>query len=401
MYLTREEEKMYEGEDGEPLSQAIRVIVKVGEALGAERLIKIEHAHVSGLSYLTIGEPGLLFIKEFAIKGARTRVFSTINPVGMDLSSWKRFPIPPEFARKQEEIVKYMLMMGFSESMTCTPYLIREPRFGEHLAWGESSAVGMANTYYGAYTNREGGPIALMAAISGRTYYAGLHLEENRKPTIRIIVRDKEVLKDPGAAGVLGYLVGERVGEGVPLLELPGKPVYESIKAYTAAAGATGSIALTIIPGITPSIKITGKEDIEKIEIDNKEISGLLPNDKAEIDLILIGCPHATIEEMAFVKKLIEKCGGKSPVKIWIATSRKTYRDAEKIGLTKALSEERNVFITRDTCPVVSPILKNRARTVLTTSGKSYFYIPRIQGVRTIPITHKKLGELLCRNNSN
>jgi len=41
------------------------------------------------------------------------------------------------------------------------------PRYGEHLAWSESSAVALANSVLGARTNREGGPSALAAAILG------------------------------------------------------------------------------------------------------------------------------------------------------------------------------------------------------------------------------------------
>ena len=60
--------------------------------------------------------------------------------------------------------------MGVITTCTCTPYLAGNlPHFGEHIAWAESSAVCYANSVLGARTNREGGPSALAAALTGRT----------------------------------------------------------------------------------------------------------------------------------------------------------------------------------------------------------------------------------------
>ena len=100
--------------------------------------------------------------------------------------------------------------MGVTTTCTCTPYLIGNlPNFGDHLAWSESSAVCYANSVIGARTNREGGPSALAAALTGRTPEYGLHLERNRHPGLTFAVNAR--LSDNSDFGALGKLVGEKI----------------------------------------------------------------------------------------------------------------------------------------------------------------------------------------------
>ncbi|GAB6147969.1 hypothetical protein JCM10135_05100 [Stetteria hydrogenophila] len=73
MYLTRVEEAMLRGDYGEGVARAMRVIVKVGEALGAERLVEISHAHVSGISYHNLGDPGAELLEELAEAGGEVQ----------------------------------------------------------------------------------------------------------------------------------------------------------------------------------------------------------------------------------------------------------------------------------------------------------------------------------------
>ncbi|MCD6264310.1 DUF521 domain-containing protein, partial [Candidatus Bathyarchaeota archaeon] len=85
MYLTRYEERLLEGEEGEAVERAMRLLVTLGEVFGAERLVEVRSAHISGVSYRNLGEAGLSFLEEQAEAGARTRVRATLNPAGMDL----------------------------------------------------------------------------------------------------------------------------------------------------------------------------------------------------------------------------------------------------------------------------------------------------------------------------
>ncbi len=85
MHLSPVEEKMLSGEYGEAVALAMRILVKVGETLGADRLIPVRHVHISGVSYSNIGDPGLEFIRSLMGRGAKTRVYTTVNPGCADL----------------------------------------------------------------------------------------------------------------------------------------------------------------------------------------------------------------------------------------------------------------------------------------------------------------------------
>lgn len=400
MYLTHEEERILSGYEGEVMAKALNVIVKVGEAMGAGRLIPVAHAHVSGASYLTVGEPGLLFIKSLAEQGARVRVFSTLNPVGVDLTDPAALGVSRNFWEKQREIVDSFLKMGFQESMTCTPYLLRKPRVGEHLSWGESSAVAMANTYYGAHSNREGGPLALMSALTGRTYEAGMHLEENRVPRVRVLLDDGINVADEGVAGAVGYLVGERLGSTVPFLDIGSMMGYDAVRAYTAAAGASGGIAMSVIRRITPGWEnlVARTDGMEKVWIEESEVRDLVPGEEVleEVDLAFLGCPHASLEELEDLTMALKKCGRvREGLEFWVSTSRHVYSIAREMGIIKAL-EQAGVKIIRDTCPIVSPATRGRFRRVATVSGKSYFYLPKLQQAPTVVVPYSLLKKLVC-----
>ena len=61
----------------------------------------------------------------------------------------------------------------------------------------------------GARTNREGGPSALAAALTGRTPAYGLHLDEYRRPGLTVRVEAK--LTDTRDFGALGVAVGREI----------------------------------------------------------------------------------------------------------------------------------------------------------------------------------------------
>ena len=141
MYLTKEEERMLNSEN-ETISKAMEIIVKIGELFGAEKLIRIESAHISGISYQNIGDEGLEWLESLK---AKVRVKTTINPAGMDLKRWRDF-VDEKFYEKQLRILNALRRIGAELTLTCTPYYIHKPNLGEHLAWAESSAVVYANS---------------------------------------------------------------------------------------------------------------------------------------------------------------------------------------------------------------------------------------------------------------
>jgi predicted aconitase len=168
--LTKEEQRMFDGELGEASRESMEILVALGKIFGAEGMIPITSAQVSGVSFKTIGQAGLDYLSDLSRKGAKVNVPTFLNPAGMDREQWREMGIPEAFAKKQIEVLDAFSSMGIMKTCTCAPYNIGiRPKKGEHIAWAESSAVAFANSILGARTNREGGPSALAAAICGVT----------------------------------------------------------------------------------------------------------------------------------------------------------------------------------------------------------------------------------------
>ncbi len=372
MYLTKEEEKMLNGEYGRAEQLAIRTIVKVGEALGATKLIEVRHVHVSGISYFNIGDAGLEFIRDLARYDAKVKVFSTLNPLAFDLDLGVNESKNVEFVKKQLEIINYLLDMGFTPSFTCTPYVIRRPKLGEHLSWAESSAVAYANTVYGARTNREGGPLALLSALIGRTYYAGVHVIENRRPRVLIDVKVK--VRSVGEAGLLGYIVGDLSKHRIPYIRGVNYFTNTMVKSFCAALATSSSLPMCIIEGISPETHLLDEGLLEeKIIVDEaliKEYIDKLPINVRAPNTFFIGCPHVSILDLEHVVNLLMP----ERLRCIVSMNRFTYWYLNITGIMSYL-QRKGINIVKDTCIVVSPYL---ATDIVSNSMKAVYYVDRM-----------------------
>jgi len=375
MHLSREEERIYQGDEGESLRRAMEILVALGDIFGAERLIPIRSVQIAGVSFKNIGEAGLEWISEMEGKVA---VKSVLNPAGMDLLRWKEMGISEEFASRQLAVVEAYRKLGISTDCTCTPYNIHPDmaRRGDHLAWSESSAVAYANSVIGARTNREGGPSALAAALIGKTPYYGYHLDENRAPTLGVNVECDLAGSDYGA---LGHIVGKVVGGGVPQFHLAGRPTQEELKALGAAMAASGSVALFYVEGSGPEpfAETLAKDAKEWMAVDRREIDELYAaNPGDDSDLVALGCPHCSRHELEGLARLLD--GQSVERELWICTARRIAQDCP--DLVDRI-ERSGAKVICDTCMVVSPA-SERYRKIMVNSGKALNYIPGLCGVK-------------------
>lgn len=374
MQLTNEEERMLNGEYGEVVERCMRLLVRLGEIYNADKMIQIGSAQVAGVSYKSINDAGLEFLEDFAKKGAKVKVPTFLNPAGMDLESWKDIGFPKDFAEKQLKIMKAFEVMGVNLTATCTPYLVGNlPHYREHIAWSESSAVSFANSVIGARTNREGGPSSLAAAICGITPNYGLHLAENRNPNYLIDV--KVDLKNKSDFAALGYLVGKAVENKIPYFVGIKNADTDQLKSLGAAMAASGAVALYHVKNLTPEAAIVSTEGLEKITIEEKDIKEAYEklNTGKNPDLIVFGCPHASIKE---ILEIAEKLKGKKLNKqLWICTSRAMKQMSDKLGYTQII-EQAGGRIVADTCMVVAPIEQMGFKTTGVNSGKAACYLP-------------------------
>ncbi len=384
MHLTDEEKRMLNGEYGETVRKCMKALVTLGDIYGAEKMIKIHNVHSPGVSYRVAGDAGLNYVKE-ASEQACFKVYTTLNTIGIDSENWEKVGFPREFSEKQLELSAAYHKMGAIATNTCTPYLAGNiPLAGEHVAWGESSAIVFVNSVIGARTNREGGPSALAAAVTGRVPAYGYHLTENRRGKYLIQVEmDLETDRD---FAVLGYYVGQIVSKEVPVFEgIKKRPSLENLKALGAALASSGAVALYHIIGITPEAPtadaVIGKVETFKFGPDEyRQVTNKF-NYSGEVDFVVFGCPHTSIQEVRRIAALLD--GKKVKSDVWVCTSRQIKHLADKMGYTSVI-EKAGAEIICDTCPVLCPTLVDRGyRNLLTNSGKLAHYAPGLWNVQT------------------
>ncbi|MBW2261091.1 MAG: aconitase X catalytic domain-containing protein [Deltaproteobacteria bacterium] len=380
--LTDDQRLMLEGGRGGIVQKLMRLLVRLGEIYGAGRMVDISSAQISGVSYKSIGDPGLEFLEDVAGRGARVSVPAFMNPAGMDLEDWRALGFPEEFAAGQKRIIDALTSMGVAPSATCTPYLAGNlPRRGEHLAWAESSAVSYANSVIGARTNREGGPSALAAAVCGCTPLHGLHIDDNRGPSVRVEVDAS--LASRADHGALGWHVGRKVESSIPYFTGLGPASPDDLKALGAAMAASGAVALYHAGGLTPEAHLHDPSLLPSIRVGRKELDEACARlgSNSRPDLVVTGCPHASLEEVADVAHRLE--GRKLATPLWVCTSRFVKDLAAREGL-QSIIEQAGGRLVADTCMVVAPIERMGFKTTAVDSGKAAHYLPGLCGQRVV-----------------
>ncbi len=399
LILTHEEETMLAGAEGPGVRRAMEIVVALARIYGAADLVPVRHAQIAGVSYKNLGDAGVEFLSHWAAEGARVRVPTTLNPMGMERGKWQRWGIQPSFATPQLSVIDAFEAMGVTPTMSCTPYLFPgiKPNRGDALAWAESSAVAFANSVIGARSNREGGPSALAAAIVGRTARYGYHLDENRRANW--IVEIKAPVKSVADFGALSYTVGKAVGNGVPwfadlaasLPPLPGDltlggPAGDRLKTLGAGLAAYGAVALYHIAGYTPEAVDAGPSLIapgaQRLVIESLEEAYRVMDadpDLRKIDLVTIGCPHASLTEIEQVADYLR--GKRLATRLWVTTGEITRQAATELGYVQTI-EAAGGEVVADTCAVVAPMRMLDVRTMATNAGKMACYAPMHSGVK-------------------
>lgn len=371
MQLDSYDQALLNGESGETKQKMMEILVSLGKIYNAERLIEVKSVQVSGASYKTIGDTGLEWLSSLS---GKTVVPSYLNPIGMPRDGWEELGIPKDFAQKQLEVNAAYAKLGIRLSCTCTPYYYTLIERGDHLAWSESSAVVYANSVLGARTNREGGPSALAAALTGKTPEHGMHIVKNRLPQIDFVLSEPEAAKSwtPAEYGALGIIAGAVAGDKIPLFKGI-RPKSSMLKSMGAAMAASGAVPLFHVEDITPEARFPffkkhfEEDEREEIVIENSEIAELFSD--LEPDSVAVGCPHVSTEELSELAALLE--GKKVKLPFYVFAAAYSMKGNEELYKIIAASGAK---IVHDTCMIVSPLLEGQ--TVMTNSGKAFTYLP-------------------------
>jgi predicted aconitase len=385
MQLTDIEKRMRDGEQGEPVRLAMEILTALGEIYGAERLIPIRSAHIAGLSLKSHGLAGTEWAEDLATKGARVCIPTTMNVVGVDRS--RDLKLPAEWAKNQLRIETAYECMGCFGTSTCVPYYCGfVPRFREHIAWAESSAVVFTNSVLGARDNREGGPSALAAGLTGRTPLHGLHLDENRKGDV--LFKVTAPLSGIADYGALGSYVGRMIGTRVPVFEGIIGPSIEELVYLGSALASSGSVALFHAIGVTPEAptigSVFGDKKYEIKEITTRELEEgkqkLTSAREKKVDYVAIGCPHCSLNQLKELSMLLRGRRVNGETTLWIHTNVAIKHLAKQLGYVKIIEEAGGV-VTQDLCTILGNPEALGFKTLATNSPKMAFYAPGSNGL--------------------
>ncbi|WP_426245017.1 aconitase X [Nocardioides sp. LHG3406-4] len=393
--LDDEERAMLEGEHGQGVALAMRVVVGLARVLGARRLVAVESVHVDGC--LFHGMAGVDFVQRLNDLGASVRVPTTLNVGSLDLLHPELVNADQELRDLAGRLMAGYVSLGATPTWTCAPYQLPDrPSAGTHIAWAESNAIVFANSVLGARTDRYGDFLDICAGVTGRAPYAGLHLDENRAAGIVFDFSElpAETLGSDAVWGALGYIVGMRSGGLVPaVVGLAAVPDEDDLKSFGAAAASSGGVGLFHVVGVTPEAPT-----IEDVVPRSRARPGtvvtmaelrsardrLTSADGTRLDAVSIGTPHLSLAEFRTLADTIEAVGRVHPdVEFWVNTGRGTLAEAERLGIAQTC-RDAGVRVLVDTCTYVTSVLKFTSRAVMTNSAKWAWYAPSNLGVQVV-----------------
>ncbi|MEO7448451.1 MAG: aconitase X catalytic domain-containing protein [Humibacillus sp.] len=399
LQLTPEEQSMLDGGQGAGIAMAMRIVVGLARVHEAPRLVEIESAHIDGC--LFHGQSGLDFAERLVDLGAHVRVPTTLNVGSIDLlhpgTVRDQTPEEREVSVGGRALMEAYLAMDARATWTCAPYqLDARPGLGVNVAWAESNAIAFCNSVLGARTDRYGDFLDICAAITGRAPFAGLHTDAARLGHVLVdctAIPDRVLLGDL-AGPLLGYLVGSRVGTANPVLVgMPPETTEDTLKAFGAAAASSGGVAMFHVVGVTPEaptleVAFGGRAPIETITFTSEDLVGarreLTTASDGRLDVVSVGTPHASIDEIASLAALLADGPEIAPgVDFFVSTGRSVWMLAQERGLAEVL-DAHGIRVVTDTCTYVTSILRPQARVAMTNSGKWAHYAPGNLGVDVV-----------------
>lgn len=402
--LTAQEKRMLDGDEGPAVQKAMDLLVRYAEALGAERFVETNNvAGVPGSSapwmkeyYKEAGGDYRAIFSLFDLDAdevvdvPRMNAFSCHLQGGMDPTLWAEQGMTREafdnFMYDEREVAAH----GVQLLKTCTPYIAgNTPVMGEHCAWMESSAVVFCNSVIGACTNTEGRESTSAAMLAKRIPDWGFHRPEYRFGQHSIDVRIP--VEDVFDWGMLGYFTGEKVQEEIPVLTgAIANPSLTRHKHFGAAAASSGGVEMYHMVGVTPEAPSEAaafgprkpKRRYVYDATERRRIYEILNSvgDSEDVDYVMLGCPHYSIEQIAEAARLIDGRKVHENCALWIFTSRAVKTTAEASGHAQIL-REAGAYLMTDTCSAISRAVPKGTKVAALDSAKQVHYLPAMMGV--------------------
>ena len=404
MILTKEQQAILNGEQGETLAKVMKTLVMYGDAFEAEKLVPItsDYNHLVTSFGLKVMSPVYDLMQQILDAGVASGQKFSVDPRPIDKNVPANFLQNLVFNKfmytKQDFYEDQLEKLGLmnKDAFTCTCYMDEvgnKPKKGDVLSWAESSAVVYANSVLGARCNRNSGIIDIMGSIVGYVPYFGLLTDEGRKATWVVKVQTS---KKPEAQ-LLGSAIGMKVMEDVPYVvgldQWIGTELNDSACAYLkdfgAATASNGAVGLYHIENLTPEAVESGKDliaegakeyiiDDAELERVQREYPVIWKNPNAAPKLCFVGCPHLSLQQLKDwtdnIEEALKKNGTKKVVIPTVFTASPGV--LEKFEKTDyAVRLKATGVITSYICPLMymnNPLCKTMA--VITSSNKLRTY---------------------------
>ncbi|MBE6634267.1 MAG: DUF521 domain-containing protein [Ruminococcaceae bacterium] len=324
MILTKEQQAILDGEQGETLAKVMKTLVMYGDAFEAEKLVPItsNYNHLVTSFGLKVMSPVYDLMQTLLDAGVASGQKFSVDPRPLDkkvpANLLQNLVFNKFMYTKQdfyEEQLKKLGLMN-ENAFTCACYMDEvgnKPKKGDVLSWAESSAVVYANSVLGARCNRNSGIIDIMGSIVGYVPYFGLLTDEGRKATWVVKVQTTQKPE----AQLLGSAIGMKVMEDVPYVvgldQWIGNELNDAACAYLkdfgAATASNGAVGLYHIANLTPEAVELGEsliaEGAKEYVIDDAELERvknnypvIWKNPDAAPKLCFVGCPHLSQEQL-------------------------------------------------------------------------------------------------------
>jgi len=360
--LTTEEEAALNGEHGETLELAYRILLATGEATNADRLVPIKWAHVSGVNYNTIGDAGEEFLSGLS-KHAKVKVKTTLNPMGYDIDSVSKYGLDEGFIEKQESIRNSYLKMGVETSFSCIPYEIYDlPEKGTQVSFAESNAAIYVNSIGNLRTNKESAFSALASAFTGKSPHSEPEKDTSSNLTIRMKIENPNEME----FGMLGFFAG-KVAENSVTISGVNSIDKRSCKSLCGGMGTSGTCS---------KFKFDeGDSESEKIDFDKKELQTVFDelNTSQKGDIITLGSPQLGLGELSDLSSMLK--GRNFKKRCMVFCPRVVQEQARKLGYMNEI-ERAGCEILSDCCTCLTPLIdKKDVDSVTTNSIKGAYYL--------------------------
>ncbi len=365
MFLTDDEKRLLDGQQGEIKQRCMKFLLDYGEAAGAERLVDLDgtvdlHPGAGWVGAYDIKREEII---ELARKGERFKV-----PTFSDKATSPSFIVDgfekcgahpycdPEYHNKCLEVFQPYIDMGMVPTFSCDHYLVASfwPSLGQHSAWVESSAIPWVNAILGSRSNFDG---CFQTAYLGKAPAYDMHLTENRAATV--LVQCEAELKRDMDYDLSGWAVGETLGLKVPAFVNIGRPNTTQLVKMNSALNTGGQVRMYHIPGMTPEAPtleaaFQGKKPRETISITQRDLKRVYDlmnyGSSDDIDFVYLGCPHYNIDEIRKVAGLLLGKMCHVNTKLWVMTNPPTYKMADMAGYRKMIEDAGGVLLS-GACP--------------------------------------------------